>query len=257
MKIKFSILSYHPISLTNINVEFIHVGILFYNTVTNEKRLELTKNWKRIETFDDEINLNLFKSVLKGMKNKVEKSIDFQFDRYIKKYINQLQFSDITSVDEDNFELFIENTKKMFLRYDFEKNKRITSTEQLAYIRKLFKSTNIKFENSKITGTFEEKIKFDYYIDNIGFKIFIFTNKDLNKLIFSAKSWAFTALELKENLGINTVFIYDSEIDNSQFKILYKILSKNALKVMDVTSAVNFIKKEFNKQQNFNFFDND
>lgn len=258
MKIEFSILSYYPMStIQSIDIEFLHIGILFHNISTDEKRLEITNNWKRVEAFDDELNIELFKALLNGMKNKVQNSIQFQFSRYIKKYINELRFSNIVELESDDFDKFIEETKKMFLRYDFEKSKRINSNEQLNYIKRMFKSTEVNFEKSTVIGTFKENVKYDYYIDKTGFKIFTFINKDLNRLIASAKAWAFTAKEMKEEFGIETIFVYDSDIGSEKFNILYKILSKYAFKIMHVNEVIGYIEKEHKDVRNINFFEND
>lgn len=245
MQVKFSILSYFPSFITN---ESINVGILFHNIDNNIRVFETTTNWARIKAFDDELDIEYLKLILKGIENEVVNvdltnyKKEFNLKEYTHFYVNELKFSDVMISNTDNFKEFIKDTKKVFLRYDYDRKDRPNIQQQISYIKNLLKDNSIDYEIKDVKGIFEENVRFDYIIDNYAFKLFTFENKRLNNIISNAKSWAFTAEELKDTYKI--VFIYDVEIkDNPIFNSIINILSKSAFKVMKLGEAIDFLLK--------------
>ena len=126
---------------------------------------------------------------------------------------------------EEN-EDYVENLTKMYLKFDFSKEKRLSTSEEKKYIRKILSSSNAVFSTPKVSGAYEESVNFDYIIGDVAIKLFSFKEKDAVKLIPSAKQWAFSAEELKHRYKI--VFLYDDDNDSPQLKIVIQILKKHA-----------------------------
>lgn len=70
--VEFSVLGYYPSIVTDENI---NVGILFHNIDRNERYFYITRNWKRLEGFDDELDIEFVKEYLAGMKAQVENSL--------------------------------------------------------------------------------------------------------------------------------------------------------------------------------------
>jgi hypothetical protein len=239
MKVYFSILKYHLITDESINL-----AILFYNEKTDERRLEIITNWQRIKSFDDELDMKFLKMLLQGIQEEIKSSFfsnsnDFDIHKYTKSYVNELQFSEIFENLTDDFENLIKETKMMILRYDYDKKVRPKINEQIKFIKNLMKSNNLKFTTNSIVGKHFENVQYDYIIDNNAFKLFTFQDKNLNNLVSTAKSWAFTASEMERKY--NTIFIYDTEVKDAQFKSIINILASCSYKVLNIEQAVEFI----------------
>ena len=58
--------------------------------------------------------------------------VDFEIQRYTKKFVNELKFSKIVKVKTDDFNDFVLDTKKMFLRYDFDRKDRPDKNDQIS-----------------------------------------------------------------------------------------------------------------------------
>lgn len=256
MKVYFSVLSYNP---SFISGESINVGVLFQCQETKRTMLEVITKWQRIKSFDDELNIELFKAIVYGIRDEVKDSFlsinrDSDIFKYASRFVNELKFSDVRCVDVENTDEFIEETKKIYLRYDYDKKERLSKETQTNYIKKLLRNSKLELHNGKTVGEYNESIKYDYIVKDYAFKIFTFDNKDLSKLINTAKAWAFNANEMKAEKRINTVFIYDCELENAQFKIIYKILKKYSCKVISASEIVDYIlelEQKEDMQENF------
>lgn len=239
--IKFSVLSYYPNFLNNENI---NLGILFHNIETCKVEFIITKNWKRVISFDDEIDLEFTKAFLQGIKLECENSLfdmkeDFSLKEYIKFYINQFKFNKIIESTSKNFNEFIIKTTKYYLRHDYDKKDRLSFNSEIKFIKQLMKSEDIEFSTEQVIGGFNELVSFDYIVRNYGFKNFIFENKNINRQIMSAKAWSCTANKFKD---IKFVFTYDiAREDSKEFDIIMNILKENAYKVLPKSELFNFI----------------
>lgn len=248
MKIMFSVLRYELIT-----TEYMNVGILFYNLDTDERRLETITRWNRLKAFDDELNINLFKILVNSMKEEISNSlfnnnIEFNIERYTKKFCNELRFSKILEYNTDNFEESIEYNRKNFLRYDYDKKDRPNREQQVKYMKKLMKSNDVKYSVTNPIGYYEERINYDYIIDKYAFKFFTFENKDLRKIIHTAKAWAYTAREMSKEY--QTVFVYDIDVNDKRFHSIINILKNNA-KVIKYDDTLHFILSKQDKNIDF------
>lgn len=253
MKIQFAILNYYPSFLSE---QCITVGIAFHNLSNNERFFYITKNKKRIEQFDDELNIDFFNSNLLGIKKQVEDvtqnylSGGFDLEKYTNRYVNEYRFERIRTMKAESYEHFtkiMNDTIKLYLKQDFEKSKRLTIKQEKAYVREFLKSNDFSYNSKPIESNFEnDKIQFDYIINDIGnnlnygIKFFKFEGKDINRMISSAKTWAFNANNVDEN--IRTIIIYDKSFYNDEkYKLAEDILKKNSYKYLSVTESIDYL----------------
>lgn len=242
--IQYSVLSYYP---SFIGTENIQVGVAFFNLDTRETRLELTSNWGRVKGYDDELDMEMFRMLLMGIKDSYEKMSCDESNylyKFIRFYVNELKFTKVFEVYDEDFNSFIERTKKIYLKFDYETSKRMTKDEQLAYLKQLIKGLNVSYRRSPIVGEFEENLNFDYVIDSrYAIKIFNFKEKDLNRLLNTAKAWAYTAQEVEQHLKV--IFIIDnqciSEENKKSYNAILQILSKSTKYVFNMSEGLEFI----------------
>lgn len=240
--IQYAALNYYNSVVSD---ECLCLGVLFHELSDDSRTFNFIHNFKRLESFNDEINIDFVKVYLQSIRDEVETSLfnyqtDFNLQSYINTYVNEFRFSKIfqTSTEDSNF---IENTTKLFLRYDFEKNQRLNKNEETHYIREIFKSNQIHYSsNTPIHGFYNENITFDFLTDKYAIKLFKYKDKNLNNLISNAKIWSYNAKELENTKKV--IFLYDMEIlDSPQFTIIMDILSEHSYKTMTIETGIQYI----------------
>ncbi len=240
--VRFSILSYYPSFITNENI---NIGILFYVEEDKQVSFHPIKKWERAKAFDDELDIDFMKDYLMGITDEVENHLfnyqsDFNFEGFVRFYVNEYKFSSIQTIQTDKTEDFINDTKKIYLKYDYEKRERLNHHQEQQYINKLLKSSDIPYTKKKIKGGFNENIKYDYIIGEHAIKLFTFEGKNLSHLISSAKTWAYNAAEMKDKY--KTIFIYDKEMtDLDYYDAIINILSQNAYKVLVLQEGIEYL----------------
>ncbi len=246
-QIKFAVLSYYP---SVIATENMNIGIIFLNVNSNERKFFTLKNWSRLQSFDDEVDIGFMKDYLKGMKSQIEENLInrdkvFDLEEFIRHYVNELRFSEVQNVFVEDADDFIMLTRKVHMRNDFDLKERLNQDSELRYIKMIMRSNNVEFSNKPVVGIFDENILFDYTVGDLGFKNFVFEDKNIKSMITTAKYWAYNALTLKDKY--RTVFVYDDDSNNSsEFKIIMNILRANAFKVIKGNEVMNFLINEEN-----------
>ncbi|MDC4240510.1 DUF3037 domain-containing protein [Clostridium tertium] len=247
MKILFSVLKYKLITNESINI-----GILFHNLDTDQRVFETISKWSRLKSFDDEIDIKYFRIMLDGIKEEIQSNlftdtVEFYMKEYVKRFYNEMRFSEIYEDYTEDFIEFIEYNKKNFLRYDYEKKDRPNKTEQISYMKRLMKAKEIEYSVKNPLGTHQETIKYDYIVGEYAFKFFSFENKNLDILIHTAKAWAYTAEEMKDRY--KTIFVYDVDINTNKFNTIIDILSKPAYKLLKFDDTLDFILDKYNAKK--------
>ena len=243
-KVQFSVLSYFPSIVTNENI---NVGILFHNLDTDDRTFHMMKNWSRLESFDEELDISFMKKYLQGIKNESERNVfnseqTFSLQEYLKYYVNELRFCTIKEADVENVVDFILTTEKVHMRLDFEKNERLSRDSEVKYIKMMMRSNKVNYSSSPIQGGYDEPVRFDYIVGGYGFKNFTFEDRNINRMITNAKAWSLTASAI--NRRYKTIFVYDVEKDESvNYRIIMKILGEHAYKVMPSAEVIDFVIK--------------
>lgn len=241
-QVEYAALKYYNNAVSD---ECLYIGMLFHNLTTDKREFRYISNFKRFQAFDDEADIDFVKLYLAGIKQQIETNIfnykdNFSIADFTKIYVNEFRFSDVTQMKVDEDENYVENLTKMYLKFDFSKEKRLSNSEEKKYIRKILSSSNVAFSTPKISGFYDENVNFDYVIGNVAIKLFSFKEKDATKLIPSAKQWAFSSGELKDRYKI--VFLYDDETDSPQLKIVMQILKKHA-NVFQLQDGLDYVLK--------------
>ncbi|CCL32339.1 TPA: hypothetical protein KOR49_002223 [Clostridioides difficile] len=113
MKIAFSILTYRPMltSLKKINIAILYKDIknkiVYFETITN---------WDIIEIFDNEIDVDLFKMIIMGIKSHAERNLkNCSLEDYIKRYNNELKFEEVLYREADSLKELTLKIKQLYL----------------------------------------------------------------------------------------------------------------------------------------------
>ena len=246
-EIEYSVLSYSPSIITG---ERINVGLLFHKSDDDVCRFEYTRKWNRLLAFDDEIDIEFFKLYLEGIKQQVEPDI-FQRKKnwrfFIENFANEFRFSSIVKIyPEESFDSFVENTKRVYLRYDYEKKDRATDQDQKALLKRIIKSKGIESAQAKVGGSYGDDISFDFLLPNNDrstvIKTFTFDNKEISRMIFTVRAWAQIADELKEKFRI--VYFYDiDDYSNAELSTAINILRSSNAEVKSFAHAHDVIDK--------------
>lgn len=249
IKIHYSILSYHISFLKSDNME---IGILFQNAETNEMRFVHTQKFSRIQSFDDELDIEILKDILDGITSEVTlhltNSVFKDIFDYTRFYVNELKFSKVKTIEYEDFNDFIELTKKIHLCYDLPKGKRATEENKLDYLKLQLDNKNMSYNSSTTIGQFNDSIQFSLNLDDYFVKFF-----NLGKVnpqsIDKFKKWSFNADEIKDqyNGKKEVIFVYDhNEMNSLKDDLSYKIkgvLGKYTDKVFSINEFIEFISK--------------
>lgn len=251
LTIKYTSLCHYPSLVSN---DCITLAILFYIENSQEIMFEKIKNWQRVSSFNDELDIGLLKIQMEDIEDELKnfvKTNNFKLEKYTKFYVNSIQFTPITTVTiQNNYkDQFIDECKRQYFYCDIDKEKRPTIDEQMQYIKKYLSNEDVS-SNGKINGFFNENINFDLKIGNYLFKKFIFKGKNPNRLIKSMKEWAYDAYKLKETYKV--IFITDIDLSQSQnndYKLLLSILTEECDKIINTTEFLGYIKNIIDTSQ--------
>ena len=246
-QIDFSVFSYSPSIITK---ECINLGVLFHDAENNDCKFEYTNKWNRISSFDDELNIEFVKDYLKGIKKQVEPSLLVSPNNwvdFIKRFVNEFKFSNISSMEVEDKDKFIIDTKRIYLRYDFPENERPKPEEQKQFIKKYLRENSISYSLEPIIGKYNETIKYDYQVDSKCFKHFEFDNKNVAHMLTSIHAWRDIALEMQD--VCETIFVYDTDaLANPEFGIAVQMLKNSAASVYNYSEVLGLILKLNSRQ---------
>lgn len=222
----------------------ITLALLFFNKTTKETVLINTKNWERVRSFNDDIDVELVKLQLEGINDEIHsiaKSSNFYLEKYTKFYVNDLKFTSVISTVTNDFNNFISECSRQYLIFDYKKSERPTKKEQLSFIKNYLKSESVKCQKNIIKGYFNEDICFDFVINDYAFKLFRFEGREETRLIRTVKDWAYDAIKLRDKYKI--VFIIDIDFNkNNKFDILHSILEEESYKIINFNEVITFVK---------------
>ncbi|WP_053983849.1 hypothetical protein [Niameybacter massiliensis] len=258
-KIKYSALTYYPSFLLTDNTT---IGVAFHNLSTNERRFEITSNITRIANTYDELNPDILKIILHSIKESICKDSSYSFNNtetsfdlydFTKFYVNEFKFTPIVEVDVENFDSFIDEAKKIYLRYDYSKEQRPSVGDEIKFLKHIISSKKNDCSSKPLFGEFNDQINFDYIINNeYAIKIFDFKNSTQKQSISTARSWALAAQEVTPMHKV--VFIYSHDMDilsenaKSKLKTALAILNKYSYKTLEISEGASFISSITNNQ---------
>lgn len=245
--IQFAVLEYYT---SFVHSEHLNIGILFYNESTKKTKLEITNNWTRVSNFDDQLDIEMFKILLSGIQEELEVynfsgDQDFSMSNFTQYYVNELKFSDISEVCIEDFDVFVNDTKRMYLTYDYEVNERPSKDEQIQYVKRIIRGRDIPYNSRPIVGAYDESIKFDCILQKrYAIKFFDFTDKELARCINTAKVWKSNAIDLKDKY--KCIYIYNvqiehlSDVNQKSLNSILEILGSEAT-IYNISDGIKFI----------------
>ncbi|MDU2282264.1 hypothetical protein [Clostridium sp.] len=244
--VDYSILCHSPAILSK---DCISLAILFFNRDTKDTILIPTKKWDRVRTFNDELNIDLIKLQLDGIEDEIHdiaKAPDFTLNKYTKFFVNDLKFSEVISTSVEDFNSFVKECSRQYLRSDYKKEDRPSLNEQISFIKKYLKTEEIPCEKNVIRGYFNENVVFDFIIGEYAFKLFRFEGRKENRLIRHVKDWAYDAIKLKDKYKI--IFITDLDFqDREKYKTVYSILEEDSHLIISFDQAISYIQSIYKK----------
>lgn len=247
VNIQYSVLCHYP---SLIGKDCISLGVLFYDRTEKKSVFDITKRWDRVKTFTDELDIDLVKMQMKDIENEVNeygKGNGFNLFEYTKFYVNELKFTEVVDVEVEDFQEFIIECRRQYLRFDVSKRERPNVEQQVNFIKNIMKKSNIGYKIDAVTGIFGENIPVDFTIGDYAFKLFRFEGRQENRLIRAIKDWAYDALKLKDKYKF--VFVTDVDFNQSkQYQVLYKILREECSELINFDELMPFIQKLDNKQ---------
>lgn len=240
--LRYSVLRYSP---SKISGEKINLGIAFSDERQGIHEFRHTNRFKRIAGFDDELNIDTIKQLLKGIKTDIDNSLltngRFDLDEYIKFFINDFCFDEPKTIYYEDWDATVERINKSYFRFDYEKNNRPSKADDLKLLGEIIVKKNREIKrNSKATGIFDENITYDFITENYKIKIMDLDDKDLSKLINNAKSWAITCMTDPEK---NILIIYryskrDNLKNNKEFETIKEIFKYADARFVDIEEGI-------------------
>lgn len=242
--LKYSVLRYSPSKIAG---EKINLGIIFVDEEHDFRHFRYTKKLSRLTNFDDEIDLKMVKALLKGIEEDVKGTLftkNFDIDAYTKYYINDFCFETPKMIPYTDLDGMIEKLNKTYFRFDYEKKERPSKEDDRKLIESLItaKGKSIK-RNEYVLGSFDERIRYDIVTDDFKIKIFDFDNKNLNKLINSAKSWAWNCMFDSEKKSV-IIYRYSEDSDErsrAEFETIMKIFKSAEANIYDIDDGIQFL----------------
>lgn len=244
-KIQYTSLKYYNSIISD---ECMYVGMLFHDITSDERCFKYIRNFKRLEVFDDEADIEFIKLYLQGIKDEVESNMfnyeKFNIKEYIRYYVNEFKFTNVNTYIADDYENYVEELSKVYLKYDYNKSQRLSQTTEKQFIKKLLQQNNRNVIIKKEIGPYNDSIDYDFFVDNIAIKYLSFKDKNLKKVIPSVRNWAFTAYEMRKQY--RTVFLYENDYESdkeSEFNTAIDILKVNA-EAYDVRRGLEIVLEE-------------
>lgn len=231
----FSVLRYTP---SRISGEYINLGVLYSDIEGKRVKFSYTKKKRRLEEFDDQLDFKQVNNLLVSIQKEVieqQGTNEFSIEKFTKYYINSYCFSNVQQIVYDSFDEKVNQLDRTFLRFDYEKSERSTQYDDERLLKDMLTARQIPFSKSKIvTGSFNDKITYDFVTEDFYIKYFDFDGKQLNKVVNSIKTWAWNSMHSDKKIYI--IFRYSDEKIRSEesFNTIIQILKEANVKTYNI-----------------------
>lgn len=268
IRINYSVLRFIPSFVRNENII---VGLVIHIPMFNESFFYQTKSFKRVESFDDEMDKELFNADMKSFQEafdfplnnqKLQLSFfDFKdisnnnfLDKRIEHYSNEYRFDKVKCIYSN--EKYLDDEKNnlinIFLPQDRPKDKRINTKSLKSTLKKVVKNgipdINLNSNLDSYKDIFnEDKHVFDYEIEDTFYKVISFDYKNESYLVDQIKSDLFDIEQACRKSGLNqnmkiTFIINDAYIENKKifytFERYIKSLTNADINILTITEFV-------------------
>lgn len=216
----------------------------------------ITKNIRRIQSFDDEFDMEYFEIVIDQFKEQFKvspnnllsslerhNSEDFTvFDtHFIEKravyYVNEFHFKEKQTliIEDTEIEEVCEDLKATYLYYDLPKSKRIDTNKVRSLLKKEIKNLRIASINSDIEDMYNKEI-FDFENEKYLMKAITLDYKNNNSLRKEIKMLLADIVLNKAKIKNKKMILVYKNIDNqdTNFDIANQIKETNVTKDLDI-----------------------
>lgn len=244
--LKYSVLRYSPSTVAG---EKINLGMVIYDELLHIREFRYTKKFKRISSFDDEIDINVVKQILQDIKDDIDVSLlsdeKLDVEQYIKYYNNDFSFDSPKTIEYEDFDETSERLFKIYFRFEYEKKDRPDKSTDIKFLEDVIRTKSIEYKkNQYVVGDFNERLRYDIVTPQHNIKIFDFDGKDLSRMINSAKVWAFNAMTSKENDKLLLIYRYSDEKNASpMFDSIMKIFNASNVQIYNMDDGLQIIDK--------------
>lgn len=204
---------------------------------SNYREFKYSKKFSRLSTFDDEIDISMVKKLLQSISDDVSGNLftynKFDIDQYTKFFVNDFSFEKPKLIEYDDMEEIVKKLHKTYFRFEYDK----------AIIAKLISADGKVVKRDEcVYGSCNEKITYDLVTEDFCIKIFDFDGKNLNKLVNSAKTWSWNAMQDNEKKLI-IIYRYTEEHSkyNEEFKIIMDIFNKSNTRIYDIEDGMRML----------------
>lgn len=242
--LKYSVLRYSPSKVAG---EKINLGILFCDMESDYKEFKYSKKFSRLSAFDDEIDIGMVKKLLQSISDDVSGNLfsydEFDIEQYTKFFINDFTFEKPKLIEYDDLAEMVKKLHKTYFRFEYDKTERPSKEDDKVMIAKMIlaEGKNVKRDKS-LYGSCNEKITFDLVTDDYCIKIFDFDGKNLKKLVNSAKTWAWNAMQY-DKYKLIIIYRYTEEESKykDEFKIIMNIFNRSNTRVYDIEEGMRIL----------------
>jgi len=242
--LKYSVLRYSPSKVAG---EKINLGIIFSDMESAYKEFKYSKRFSRLSTFDDEVDISMVKKLLQNISDDVSGNLftynSFDIDQYTKFFINDFTFEKPKLIEYDDLDEIVKKLHKTYFRFEYDKAERPSKEDDKAIIAKMISAEGKAVKKDEwIYGSCNERITYDLVTDDYRIKLFDFDGKNLNKLVNSAKTWAWNSMQDEERKLI-IIYRYAEECSkyNEEFKIIMDIFNKSNAQVYDIEDGMRIL----------------
>lgn len=242
--LKYSVLRYSPSKVAG---EKINLGIIFSDMESDYKEFKYSKRFSRLSTFDDEVDISMVKKLLQNISDDVSGNLftydSFDIDQYTKYFINDFSFEKPKLIEYDDLDEIVKKLHKTYFRFEYDKAERPSKEDDKAIIAKMISAEGKSVKKDEwIYGSCNEKITYDLVTDDYRIKLFDFDGKNLNKLVNSAKTWAWNSMQ-DEQKKLIIIYRYAEECSkyNDEFKIIMDIFNKSNTQVYDIEDGMKIL----------------
>lgn len=223
----YSVMRYSP---SIVSGESINLGVL----VTSGDYTEFfhTNRFTRIREFDDTLDIDTVKALFDSISDEVKVDLlnvneTFDISGFIRYYCKEFYFSPIISVPYEDLGKKVEEIKRIYLQFDYDKSQRPTNKEALSFMRTILASQGQHvLSNKSVMGSFQESVRFDMICGNYGIKFFRFSSsKELKRIMNDIKAWAWNC---EHYSVVKPIIVYSTDIvqeDAEDYSLLQTILT--------------------------------
>ena len=237
----YSVLRYSPSAVAD---ERINLGMVVYDELLNISKFRYTKQFRRINSFDDEIDISAVKHILQDIKDEIEGThadTPMDVENFIRYYDNDFAFDSPKMIEYDDFDETFDRLFKIYFRFDFERKDRPDRSADIKLVEDIIKAQSIEYRrNQYVVGEFNERIRYDFVTPEHNIKVFDFDGKDLSKMINSAKVWAFNAMNTPDSDKLILMYRYSDkdEKSDSMFDSIMRIFKSSGVKFYDMDEGL-------------------